>query len=104
MRMHLTAAAAGFLLVAGIGAAAADTVVIQPEQETVIREYVKKQPLAQQKPAPACRGGFGLLLAVLSNQIRADRMPPISKFALNKKASRPKAIPYDGSRKSTLIF
>ncbi|OWK20754.1 hypothetical protein AJ88_26285 [Mesorhizobium amorphae CCBAU 01583] len=46
MRMHLTAAAAGLLLLAGIGAAAADTVVIQPEQETVIREYVKKQPLA----------------------------------------------------------
>ncbi|WP_192177448.1 DUF1236 domain-containing protein [Mesorhizobium amorphae] len=49
MRRHLTAAAAGFLLVAGIGAAAADTVVIQPEQETVIREYVKKQPLASVK-------------------------------------------------------
>ncbi|WP_202295196.1 DUF1236 domain-containing protein [Mesorhizobium sp. 131-2-1] len=49
MRMHLTAAAAGFLLLAGIGAAAADTVVIQPEQETVIKEYVKKQPLASVK-------------------------------------------------------
>ncbi|BCG96813.1 hypothetical protein MesoLj131a_56770 [Mesorhizobium sp. 131-2-1] len=47
--MHLTAAAAGFLLLAGIGAAAADTVVIQPEQETVIKEYVKKQPLASVK-------------------------------------------------------
>ncbi|CAN7398585.1 DUF1236 domain-containing protein [Mesorhizobium amorphae] len=46
MRMHLTAGAAGLLLLAGIGAAAADTVIIQPEQETVIREYVKKQPLA----------------------------------------------------------
>lgn len=46
MRIHLTAAAGGFLLLAGIGAAAADTVIIQPEQETVIREYVKKQPLA----------------------------------------------------------
>ncbi|TIW47366.1 MAG: DUF1236 domain-containing protein, partial [Mesorhizobium sp.] len=40
------AAAAGFLLLAGIGAAAADTLIIQPEQETVIREYVKKKPLA----------------------------------------------------------
>lgn len=49
MRMHLTAAAAGFVLLAGIGAAAADTVVIQPEQETVIKEYVKKQPLASVK-------------------------------------------------------
>ena len=49
MRMHLTAAAAGFLLLSGIGAAVADTVVIQPEQETVIKEYVKKQPLASVK-------------------------------------------------------
>ncbi|RWD12171.1 MAG: DUF1236 domain-containing protein [Mesorhizobium sp.] len=49
MRMHFSAAAAGLLLLAGIGAAAADTVVIAPEQETVIREYVKKQPLASVK-------------------------------------------------------
>ncbi|WP_214473343.1 DUF1236 domain-containing protein [Mesorhizobium sp. dw_380] len=49
MRMHLTAAAAAFLLVAGVGAAAAEDVIIQPEQETVIREYVKKQPLASVK-------------------------------------------------------
>ncbi|BAB49525.1 DUF1236 domain-containing protein [Mesorhizobium japonicum] len=49
MRVHLSAAAAGFLLLAGMGAAAADTVVIQPEQETVIKEYVKKQPLASVK-------------------------------------------------------
>ncbi len=47
--MHLTAAAAAFLLVAGVGAAAAEDVIIQPEQETVIREYVKKQPLASVK-------------------------------------------------------
>ena len=46
MKMHLTTAAAGFLLLAGIGAAAAQDVIIQPEQETVIREYVHKQPLA----------------------------------------------------------
>ncbi|UVC12804.1 DUF1236 domain-containing protein [Mesorhizobium onobrychidis] len=46
MRMHLFTAAAGFLLLAGIGAAAAQDVIIAPEQETVIREYVKKQPLA----------------------------------------------------------
>ncbi|TPK75332.1 DUF1236 domain-containing protein [Mesorhizobium sp. B2-3-3] len=48
MRMHLAAAAAALLL-AGIGAAAAEDVVIQPEQETVIKEYVKKQPLASVK-------------------------------------------------------
>ncbi|RVD68588.1 MAG: DUF1236 domain-containing protein [Mesorhizobium sp.] len=46
MKIYLAAAAAGFLLLAGIGAASADTLIIQPEQETVIREYVKKKPLA----------------------------------------------------------
>jgi hypothetical protein len=49
MRMHLTTAAAAILLLAGIGAAAAQDVIIQPEQETVIRQYVKKQPLASVK-------------------------------------------------------
>jgi predicted fused transcriptional regulator/phosphomethylpyrimidine kinase len=47
--MHLSTAAAGFLLLAGVGAAAAQDVVIEPEQETVIKEYVKKQPLASVK-------------------------------------------------------
>lgn len=46
MKMHLTVAAAGLLLLAGAGAAAAQDVIIQPEQQTVIREYVHKQPLA----------------------------------------------------------
>jgi Protein of unknown function (DUF1236) len=49
MRMHLATAAAGLLLLAGVGAAAAQDVIIQPEQETVIREYVHKQPLASVK-------------------------------------------------------
>jgi hypothetical protein len=46
MKMRLSTAAAGFLLLAGVGAAAAQDVIIAPEQETVIREYVEKQPLA----------------------------------------------------------
>jgi hypothetical protein len=49
MKMHFTSAAAGLLLLAGIGAAAAQDVVIAPEQETVIKEYVHKQPLASVK-------------------------------------------------------
>ena len=49
MRNQLTSAAAGFLLVAGVGAAAAQDVIIQPEQDTVIREYVTKKPLASVK-------------------------------------------------------
>ena len=49
MKLHLSAAAAAFLLLAGVGVAAAEDIIIQPEQETVIREYVKKQPLASLK-------------------------------------------------------
>ena len=49
MKLHLSAAAAAFLLLAGVGVAAAEDIIIQPEQETVIREYVKKQPLASVK-------------------------------------------------------
>ena len=49
MRTHLTSAAAAFLLLSGIGASVADDIIIQPEQETVIRTYVKKQPLASIK-------------------------------------------------------
>ncbi|MCC2688204.1 MAG: hypothetical protein K0S21_1007 [Rhizobiaceae bacterium] len=47
MNKHLTGVASALFLLAGVGIAAAQsTVVIQPEQETVIREYVQKQPLA----------------------------------------------------------
>ncbi|MBM2711755.1 DUF1236 domain-containing protein [Mesorhizobium caraganae] len=47
MKNYLIAAAAGFVLVAGVGAAVAeDVIVIAPEQQTVIREYVHKQKLA----------------------------------------------------------
>jgi hypothetical protein len=46
MKMSLRGAAAALLLLASVGAVAAQDVIIQPEQDTVIREYVKKQPLA----------------------------------------------------------
>ncbi|UCI10541.1 DUF1236 domain-containing protein [Mesorhizobium sp. B1-1-8] len=49
MKSLFTGYAAALILLAGIGAAAADTVVLQPEQETVIRQYVNKQPLASVK-------------------------------------------------------
>ncbi|UDL87679.1 DUF1236 domain-containing protein [Mesorhizobium sp. PAMC28654] len=45
MKTHLSVAAAGILLLAGVGIASAETIIIKPEQETVIREYVKKKPL-----------------------------------------------------------
>lgn len=47
MKRHLTGAITGLMLVAGAGIAIAqDTIIISPEQETVIREYVEKEPLA----------------------------------------------------------
>ncbi len=49
MRMHFISAAGALLLLAGVGAVAAQDVVITPEQDTVVREYVKKQPLASIK-------------------------------------------------------
>jgi hypothetical protein len=49
MKSFFTSSTAALVLLAGIGAAAADTVILQPEQETVVREYVKKQPLASVK-------------------------------------------------------
>lgn len=44
MRLYLSAVAAGLLL-AGAGAATAQDVMIVPEQETVIREYVVRHPV-----------------------------------------------------------
>ncbi|KRB23778.1 MULTISPECIES: DUF1236 domain-containing protein [Mesorhizobium] len=46
MKHYLSSAAAAIVLMGGMGVAMADTIVVQPEQETVVREYVKKQPLA----------------------------------------------------------
>ena len=46
MRIHLTSVVAGLLLLGGAGLAAAQDVVIAPEQETVIREYATKQSVA----------------------------------------------------------
>ena len=47
MKKYLVTIAAGLVLVAGIGAAVADTVVVlKPEQQTVVREYIHKQKLA----------------------------------------------------------
>src|SRR6476619_7855998 len=43
MRKHLLPTVAGLLLLAGTGLAAADTIIITPEQETVIHDYVGTQ-------------------------------------------------------------
>ncbi|MBZ9711525.1 DUF1236 domain-containing protein [Mesorhizobium sp. ESP7-2] len=47
MKRYLMSAAAAIVLLGGAGVALADsTVVVQPEQETVVREYIKREPLA----------------------------------------------------------
>jgi hypothetical protein len=44
--MHLPGIAAGLLLLGSVSIATPQTVVIAPEQETVVREYVTKQNVA----------------------------------------------------------
>jgi hypothetical protein len=73
MKMHLTTAAAGLLLLTGIGAAAAEDVIIQPEQETVIREYVHKQPLASVK-LPGVQLSIG---SVLPDTVELHEVPNV---------------------------
>jgi hypothetical protein len=46
MKSHVQAMLAGIVLLGSVQIATADTVVIAPEQQTVIREYVKKKPVA----------------------------------------------------------
>jgi hypothetical protein len=46
MKSYVKALLAGIVLLGGMQLATAQTVVIAPEQETVIREYVKKKPIA----------------------------------------------------------
>lgn len=47
MKFYLSSAAAAVVLMSGFGAAMAqDVIVVQPEQKTIVREYIKKEPLA----------------------------------------------------------
>jgi hypothetical protein len=46
MKINPIPAIAGLVLFAASGAALADEVIVTPEQQTVIREYVHKHPLA----------------------------------------------------------
>ena len=49
MKIYLSSTAAALVLFAGVGAVAADEILVSPEQDTVVQEYVKKQPLASVK-------------------------------------------------------
>ena len=46
MKTTLIPAVAGLALMAGIGDATADEVIVTPEQQTVVKEYVHKHPIA----------------------------------------------------------
>ncbi|MFD1983859.1 DUF1236 domain-containing protein [Mesorhizobium newzealandense] len=47
MKKYLVSTVAGLALVAGVGASfAQDVVILKPEQQTVVREYIHKQKLA----------------------------------------------------------
>jgi hypothetical protein len=84
MRMHLTTATAGLLLLAGVGAAAAQDVVIQPEQETVIQEYVHKQPLASVQ-LPGVELNVGSTLPDTVDCVKS----PTSNTAMSSLTTRP---------------
>lgn len=43
MKKHVTPALAGLLLLGGLGVAAADTVVLTPEEQTVVHDYITTQ-------------------------------------------------------------
>ena len=49
MKMRSTIAAT--VLLAGTAFAAAQTVVVTPEQETIVREYVKTNPVVVERPS-----------------------------------------------------
>lgn len=46
MKKFVSSAFAGLFLLGASGIALAQTVIVTPEQQTVIREYVKKKPIA----------------------------------------------------------
>jgi hypothetical protein len=46
MKITLIPAVAGLALMASLSVAAADEVIVTPEQQTVVKEYVHKHPVA----------------------------------------------------------
>ncbi len=46
-----TIAAVAFTLIAGTSIATAQTVVVTPEQETIVREYVRANPVVVERPS-----------------------------------------------------
>ena len=51
MNIRHSSIVAGVLMLAGVSVAAAQTVVITPEQEVVVREYVTANPVVVERPS-----------------------------------------------------
>jgi uncharacterized protein DUF1236 len=52
MKIRFLPTITGFLLLAGTGVAAAEDIVVTPEQDTVIREYVVREHVVPVAPPP----------------------------------------------------
>jgi hypothetical protein len=82
MSKHLLAA--GVLLIAGTGLAAADTIVITPEQETVIHDYVVKENPPVYVPEDGVDVSVGSTLpdTVELHSIDAPDVQPVYSYVL----------------------
>jgi Protein of unknown function (DUF1236) len=82
MSKHLLAA--GVLLLAGTGLAAADTIVITPEQETVIHNYVVEQNVPAYAPTDGVEIGVGSTLpdTVELHTIDAPDIQPVYSYVM----------------------
>jgi hypothetical protein len=82
MNKHLLAA--GVLLFAGTGLAAADTIIISPEQETVIHDYVVKENAPAYVPEDGVDIDVGATLpdTVELHSIDAPDVQPVYSYVL----------------------
>ena len=82
MSKHLLAA--GVLLIAGTGLAAADTIIITPEQETVIHDYVVEQNVPAYAPTDGVEISVGSTLpdTVELHSIDAPDVQPVYSYVL----------------------
>jgi len=82
MNKHLISA--GVLLLAGTGLAAADTIIITPDQQTVIHDYVVEQNAPAYVPADGVEIGVGSTLpdTVELHSIDAPDVQPVYSYVL----------------------
>jgi hypothetical protein len=84
MRKHLLPTVAGLLLLAGTGLATADTIIITPEQRTVIHDYVERQHVDPYVPEDGVEISVGTTLpdAVELHPIDAPDAQPVYSYVL----------------------